>query len=78
VRTDPLLVCVTAALISVPVVLESLVGDRMPLETALLRCGVILLVTWAGIAALGLLLGATEAPAPASAADPVPPPSDVS
>jgi hypothetical protein len=60
VRTDPLLVAVLAAMISVPVVLESLANDRMPLETALGRCVVILLVTWLGTAALGLLLRATD------------------
>jgi hypothetical protein len=60
-RTDPLLVAVLAAVLSVPVLLGSLAQDLMPLETALLRCGVVVLVTWLGTAALALLLRATDA-----------------
>lgn len=68
-RTDPLLVAVTAALLSTPVLFESLVEGQLPLETAFTRVAVILVLTWVGLAMLGALLRATEdAPQPAAPA----------
>lgn len=61
-RADPLLVAVTASLLSVPVLVEALAGDRLPVGTALTRVAVLVVLSWVGVAALGALLRATAEP----------------
>lgn len=64
-RADPLIVAVTASLLSLPVLAEALAGDRLPLDVALTRVGIIVVVSWVGVAVLGALLRATADPPPA-------------
>jgi hypothetical protein len=62
-RADPLLVLLTGTLLSTPVLAQTILNDRMPLETAATRVAIILALTWCGVAVLGALLRATnEAP----------------
>ncbi|HET9421705.1 MAG TPA: hypothetical protein VFO49_11250 [Nocardioides sp.] len=58
-RADPLLVVLTATLLSAPVLVQTILNDRMPLETAATRVAIILALTWCGVAVLGALLRAT-------------------
>jgi len=61
-RPDLSVVVLVGSLLSAPVLAGSLMDDRMPLETALTRVAVILLLTWCGAAVLGTLVRATAEP----------------
>jgi len=74
-RPDLVVVALVGSVLSAPVLAGSLMEGRMPLETALTRVAVILLLTWCGAALLGTVVRATAEPVEPTPSSQATPPS---